>query len=117
MIEPTKQRPGDQALPTGDGECVQDRIIAEMQESKRVGLERYGTTLRTFNGRRGIQDIAEEARDLFVYLTQLRMEQEAGHDRKVELAADALLEHIPGMSRLAATAVAEQIILRLGGAA
>lgn len=116
MNEPTKQRAGDQVLPTGDDECVQDRIIAEMEESKRVGLERYGTTLRTFNGRRGIQDIAEEARDLFVYLTQLRMEAEAGHEKKVDLATDVLLQEIPGLTRLAARAVAEVVVVRLGGA-
>ena len=116
MNEPTKQRPGDQVLPSGDGECVQDRIIEAMQESKRVGIERYGTTLRTFNGRRGLQDAAEEARDLYVYLTQLVMEAEAALEKKVELATEALLENIPGLSRLAARAVAEQVVLRLGGA-
>lgn len=103
-------------LPTGDGECVQDRIIAAMQESKRVGLERYGTTLRTFNGRRGIQDIVEEARDLFVYLTQLQMESEANQERLRELTSDVLLENIPGLSRLAADAIAEAVVTRLAGA-
>lgn len=82
--EPTKQRPGDQRLPDGGGECVQDvainaleAAIYQLQQSKKVGQERYGTVLRTFNGRRGIQDVLEEARDLFVYLTQVSLEVDA----------------------------------------
>jgi hypothetical protein len=116
MIEPTKQRPGDQPLPTGAGECVQDRIIAAMHESKAVGAERYGTPLRTFNGRRGLQDAAEEARDLYVYLTKLQMEAEAGRAVLVQVAAQALSDNIPGLSALAATAVAEDVVTRLQGA-
>jgi hypothetical protein len=92
MTEPTKQRPGDQALPDpgGAGICVQDLIIAEMEQSKRVGQQRYGQTLRTFNGRRGIQDALEEARDFYVYLTQLNAESQAGRDQLVHVIATAL---------------------------
>lgn len=116
LLRPTKQRPGDQPLPSGAGECVQDRIIAAMEESKAVGTERYGTTLRTFNGRRGLQDAAEEARDLYVYLTQLQMESEARKEELVQVAAEALAANIPGLSALAATAVAEDVVTRLQGA-
>lgn len=80
-VEPTKQREGDQQLPDGGVECVQDRIIEEMEESKRVGMVRYGSVLHTFNGRNSLLDAAEEARDLHVYLTQIRMEAEATRDQ------------------------------------
>jgi hypothetical protein len=90
-FQPTKQRPGDQVLPSGGGDCVQDRVIADMQESKRVGLERYGSVLKTFNGRQTIQDVHEEVRDLFVYLTQVRMEAEADRDALVHVVRVALV--------------------------
>jgi hypothetical protein len=87
---PTKQRPGDQALPQGGQQCVQDLIIAEMEESKRVGTERYGSPLMTFNGRRSIQDAAEEARDLHVYLTQIKAEADASREELIEVVAKVL---------------------------
>ena len=61
-----------------------------MEESKRVGLERYGSTLMTFNGRKGFQDVLEEARDLFVYLTQVGREAEASRETLIKIVADAL---------------------------
>lgn len=90
--QPTKTRPGDQRLPDGSGECVQDHIIEEMARSKSVGLARYGTPLRTFNGRRGIVDVQEEARDLFVYLTQLKMESEASRREILRLVQEEIIE-------------------------
>lgn len=87
---PTKQRVGDQALPSGGGACVQDLVIAEMEESKRVGLERYGSVLRTFNGRKGWQDVAEEARDLHVYATMLAEEARATRATLVQQVFEAI---------------------------
>ena len=119
---PTKQREGDQVLPdTRDGQqCVQDRIIAEMQESKRVGLERYGSVLMTFNGRRSIQDVREEARDLFVYLTQVTMEVEATRETLVALAASVIDEKVGAVfsgqtGQNVAQEVAEAVVDRLLG--
>lgn len=88
---PTKQREGDQALPKGGQKCVQDLVIAEMEESKRVGLERYGSVLMTFNGRRSIQDVAEEVRDLHVYLTQVKAESEATRETLIKVVDKAIL--------------------------
>lgn len=92
MSEPTKQREGDQRLPDGGQECVQDLVIAAMEESKRVGTERYGSPLMTFNGRKGIQDIAEEARDKFVYLTQVAREAEADREQLIRVVGEAMAE-------------------------
>lgn len=88
--EPTKQREGDQRLPQGGVECVQDLVIAAMEESKRVGQERYHSVLMTFNGRKGIQDVADEARDLMVYATQLAAEAAAARETLIDVVALAL---------------------------
>jgi hypothetical protein len=72
--DPTKQRPGDQPLPTPGRECVQDALIAEIQARKALGEERYGSPLMTHNGRDAIRDAREEAVDLAVYLMQVELE-------------------------------------------
>jgi len=119
MTEPTKQRPGDQVLPTGNEHlpAIQDRIIAEMEESKRVGEERYGQSLRPFNGRNTVQDIREEVRDLFVYLTQLEVESEAARDQLVEQVSAVLRVEGPddGMEPPVADQVAEAVVTRILG--
>lgn len=99
LARPTKQRPGDQALPQGGKECVQDLIIADMEESKRVGRERYGSVLMTFNGRKGFQDVHEEVRDLLVYLTAMRREAEATRETLIEVVTQALTDY-PEQSRV-----------------
>lgn len=86
---PTKVRQGDQPLPHPGKQCVQDLIIDEMEESKRVGLERYGSTLQTFNGRKTIQDVAEEVRDLHVYLKQVEAEAAATRETLIDVVAKA----------------------------
>ena len=71
-------RETDQPLPTDPvGECVQDDLIRAFEESKRIGIERYGQPLHTFNGRDAGRDATEELVDLFVYLRQLRLEHAA----------------------------------------
>lgn len=74
MDDPTKQRPGDQPLPTAGRECVQDALIAQIEERKQLGIERYGRPLETHNGRDAVQDALEEAIDLAVYLKQVELE-------------------------------------------
>lgn len=83
-------RPGDtQGLPTpNDRESIHDMmvedaksmfgqktpavlLIAERAEKRKaLGIERYGTPLQAFNGRRAVVDALEEAHDLAVYLRQ-----------------------------------------------
>lgn len=114
--EPTKQRPGDQVLPAGGDRPVQDwmiqreherymagfenevlpdaepgaHIIRAMTESKRVGIERYGQPLHTFDGRLNIRDLADELRDAFVYVSKLQMTAEADKATLVEMVRQAL---------------------------
>lgn len=99
FVEPTKQRDGDQQLPVGGVDCVQDIIIEAMQESKRIGIKRYGSPLMTFNGRKGIQDIAEEARDFFVYTSQMVAEADADRGLLIEVVTAALTSY-PGQSQV-----------------
>lgn len=110
---PTKQRAGDQALPDGGGECVQDIVIAAMEESKKVGTERYGTPLMTFNGRKGFQDLVEEARDFFVYASMIQAESEADRDALVNEVARALVGDT--LKPVVAKAIAEIAVDRIMG--
>lgn len=71
---PTKTRPGDQPLPNGGQQCVQDALIAKIEERKQLGVQRYGSVLMTHNGRDAGQDMVEEAVDLAVYSMQVAME-------------------------------------------
>lgn len=53
-----------------DGPCIQDLVIADIRDRKRVGTERYGTVLQPFNGRDALLDAYQEALDLCIYLRQ-----------------------------------------------
>lgn len=80
------QRPPDrhdQPMPTvTEGPSIQDMVIADVEQRKQVGLERYGTLLQPNNGRDMLRDAYEEAIDLAVYLRGClaeRDEQAASH--------------------------------------
>lgn len=76
--EPTKQRPGDQPLPVVNDEVsIQDRVIADIERRKAIGLERYGTLLQPFNGRDVLQDLYEELMDALMYVKQAMVERDA----------------------------------------
>jgi hypothetical protein len=89
--EQMKTRPGDQPLPQGGQECVQDALIADIRARRDIGIQRYGSPLMTHNGRDAVQDALEEAVDLAVYLKQVAMEvrnREAEMERlRAEVAA------------------------------
>jgi hypothetical protein len=88
--QPTKTRPGDQPLPTPGHECVQDHLIALIEERKQLGRQRYGSPLMTHNGRDAGRDAVEEALDLTVYSMQVAMEL---RDLRAQLASvNALYE-------------------------
>lgn len=78
MTEPTKQRDGDQVLPTvNDLPFVQDAVIADIEKRKQVGIQRYGTPLQAFNGRDALRDWYEELLDGVMYAKQLMIERES----------------------------------------
>jgi hypothetical protein len=66
---PTRTRPGDQPLPTDDGgPAMQDLVIADIDARKQVGIERYGQTLKAFDGRDNLKDIYDELIDAAIYV-------------------------------------------------
>lgn len=88
-----KMRPGDQPLPNpNDLPAVQDQVIADIEERKTVGLERYGTLLQPLNGRSAMRDAYEESLDLVMYLRQIREEHRLLADR-VRNLADQVAAH------------------------
>lgn len=74
------RREGDQVLPTGDLDVVDDQeLIAktlhqladDLMERRKLGITRYGQGHRPFNGRNTIQDAYDEGVDQTVYLGSL----------------------------------------------
>lgn len=69
----------DQPSPTpNDRPAIQDLVIADIEDRKRLGIERYGTVLQAFNGRNALVDAYQEALDLVIYLRQV-LEEDHGH--------------------------------------
>lgn len=73
-----------------------------LTEREKQGIETYGTTLQTFNGRDAIEDAQDEAIDQYQYLEQAKMEGavKAAIMRELVEAGDALRRelwgHVPG---------------------
>jgi len=75
--EGLRQREGDQPLPIpNDLPAIADLVIAEIEERRRLGVQRYGTPLQPFNGRDPLKDALDEVLDLAHYLVQLRWERD-----------------------------------------
>ncbi len=53
-----------------DRTAIQDLVIADIQERKRMGIAKYGTPLQAHNGRDALVDAYQEALDLCQYLRQ-----------------------------------------------
>ncbi len=99
--EPTKQREGDQTLPTGSTEIADDQslVIADIEARRQVGVERYGQAHVPFNGRNTMLDSYEETLDYLVYQRSLLRLREATRTDLVEVLVkafkdDSLLEAI-----------------------
>lgn len=79
MSEPTKQRHGDQPLPSVNHHpYVADELKEFIERRKEIGVSRYGTALQPHNGRDSLRDAFEEAVDLATYLAQVLIERD-GH--------------------------------------
>ena len=63
-------RPGKEAVTP----VARENLIQTFDEREQVGLEQYGITLQTWNGRSWHQDGIEELADLVKYLMQGQME-------------------------------------------
>jgi hypothetical protein len=59
------------------------RTVEKLLKARELqGIKTYGTSLQPFNGRNAVQDALEEAMDLVVYLTQLKIEMDHVRRRK-----------------------------------
>jgi hypothetical protein len=70
----------DQPAPRGDGTPVWDLVISDMKERDALGRQRYGTPLRTHNGRDALVDAYQEILDLAVYVRQELEERRSIHE-------------------------------------
>lgn len=65
-----------QPKPTGNGIVVVDQVIADIKERADFGKNKYGTYLKTNNGRNALWDAYQEAIDLVMYLRQKLLEEQ-----------------------------------------
>lgn len=56
-------------------EPIVDLVIKDLQDRKKVGIERYGTPLQANNGRDALQDLYEELLDAAQYIKQVMEER------------------------------------------
>lgn len=68
-----------------------DRLIKMLTEREAHGVEKYGRSLETWNGRDALQDVLEEELDRFVYLTQARREHADVIETNMRLLAEVQL--------------------------
>jgi len=57
---------------------IADIAILMLDQRRKAGIKTYGVPLQGFNGRDALQDAAEEAADLLVYLLQAIYERDHG---------------------------------------
>ena len=65
-----------QPMPIPGKEDVTEAVIADLIARNDIGVESYGTTLKTFNGRDALLDCYEELLDAIKYLKQRLMEED-----------------------------------------
>lgn len=66
-----------QPAPAGTGQPVVDSVIADVEARREFGLRKYGTLLRTYNGRDAAMDLYQELLDAVMYLRQFVLERGA----------------------------------------
>lgn len=67
-------------------ESISDECMRLMAERDKFGQAKYGTSLRTNNGRDMLVDAVQESLDLLVYSRGMVQEEKCSDDRKEELA-------------------------------
>jgi len=64
----------------GDRQSIHDLVIADIEDRKQFGLEKYGTTLQAGNGRKGLIDLYQELIDAACYCRMLIEEDRINTD-------------------------------------
>jgi hypothetical protein len=75
-VEATIGVDGKEPPPEAGGQEVLPRVIADLKKRSDFGERKYGTKLKTFNGRRTIIDWYQESLDAVMYGAQAVMEEE-----------------------------------------
>lgn len=71
------QREGDQPPPIANAmPAIQDLVMQDMLERKRLGIKRYGTPLQPHNGRDMMKDLYEELLDACNYIRGMLYERD-----------------------------------------
>lgn len=87
----TRTRKGDQVLPDADLKTADDQslLIADIEERRQLGIERYGQAHRRLNGRDTLRDLYDEHLDALVYLRSLVSASEATRAELIDAVARA----------------------------
>ena len=72
----TPQAASTQSGPKGQGKEIIELVKQDLEARAKVGKEKYGESLRSFNGRNAVLDAYQEALDLVMYMRQVLDEQE-----------------------------------------
>lgn len=62
--------------PTGNGEIVLFEVMQDLIDRAQAGKKKYGTYLRTHNGRNALNDAYQEHLDALMYIKQELMQRE-----------------------------------------
>ena len=72
----TRSAAKNEPAPTGTGKKVIDEVVLDLNARSDMGEKKYGTPLRTFNGRNAMMDLYQELLDSVMYAKQVLMEME-----------------------------------------
>lgn len=72
----TRSAAKNEPSPTGTGKKVIDEVVMDIKARSCMGEKKYGTPLRTFNGRNAMMDLYQELLDSVMYAKQVLMEME-----------------------------------------
>jgi uncharacterized Zn ribbon protein len=79
MTFPYKYQRGEavqkEPKPIGNGDTVWIEVVKDLKVRAAFGFKKYGTELKTNNGRNALVDAYQEALDLCCYLKQRIMEE------------------------------------------
>ena len=65
----------NEPMPKGNGTVVIDEVISDLSKRSEMGKNKYGTLLKTNNGRNSLMDLYQELLDACMYIKQKLMEE------------------------------------------
>lgn len=77
-----------QSQPQEGDKIVLDHVLSDLIQRAYFGKEKYGTMLKTNNGRDALVDAYQEALDLVMYLKQTLLEREEMKEKQAQLWND-----------------------------